>query len=295
MSLRQYQQMKEGRGFIAALDQSGGSTPKALDLYGISGDMYTNEEEMFDLIHDMRRRIITNPAFDSSKIIAAIIFEQTMERKIEGEYTPAYLWKKKGIVPILKVDQGLSEEKNGVQLMKPLDQLDALLDRAKKHRVWGTKMRSVIKKANRKGIQEIVDQQFDIGRRIFARGLFPILEPEVDIHAKDRKKIEKILKESILERLKSVPESQPLMFKLTLPIEPDFYREIIDHPSVLRVAALSGGYTREEANSQLAQNPGLIASFSRAFTEGLKKEQSEEEFTDILTESVNSIYEASIL
>jgi fructose-bisphosphate aldolase class I len=294
MSLRQYQQMKEGRGFVAALDQSGGSTPRALSLYGISEDKYASEEEMFDLVHEMRSRIITDKAFDSTKVLAAILFEQTMDRTIEGQLSADYLWRKKGIVPILKVDQGLEKEENGVQLMKPLDRLDALLERAKERHIWGTKMRSVIKKADKEGIRAIVKQQFDVGRKIQARGLVPILEPEVDIHAKDRKKIEEILREEILEELKSIPESQPLMFKLTLPVEPDYYREIIEHPSVLRVVALSGGFTREEANEQLVKNRGLIASFSRALTEGLAKDQTDEEFSRMLEESINSIYEASI-
>ncbi len=294
MSLKQYQQMKEGRGFIAALDQSGGSTPKALALYGIPEDSYSTEEEMFDLVHEMRSRIITNKAFNSSKILAAILFEQTMDRTIDGKPTADYLWEEKGIVPILKVDQGLDKEENGVQLMKPMDKLDSLIERAKARRIWGTKMRSVIKTANEEGIRAAVRQQFDIGRRILARGLVPILEPEVDIHAKDRGAIEEILREAILEELKSVPESQPLMFKLTIPEEPDFYKEIIEHPSVLRVVALSGGFSREEANEKLAQNPGLIASFSRALTKGLRRDQTDEEFSELLEKSIDSVYEASI-
>lgn len=295
MNLKQYQCMKEGKGFIAALDQSGGSTPRALALYGIPEDSYEGEEAMFELVHQMRSRIITDQNFTSEKILAAILFEQTMESEIDGKLTADYLWEEKGIVPLLKVDSGLDKEENGVQLMKPIDGLGELLDRALERNIFGTKMRSVIKEANEEGIRQIVAQQFDIGRRILAKGLVPILEPEVDIHAKERAKIEAMLKEEILEGLKNIPPSQPVMFKLTIPVEPDFYKELIEHPSVLRVVALSGGFSREKANELLAVNPGLIASFSRALSEGLSAEQSDEEFSQLLGSSVDAIYEASII
>ncbi|HLT89422.1 MAG TPA: fructose bisphosphate aldolase [Woeseiaceae bacterium] len=294
MNREQLEKIRLGDGFIAALDQSGGSTPKALKLYGIGEDQYSNEEEMFDRIHEMRTRIITSPAFDGDRIIGAILFENTMDREIEGRGTGDYLWSVKRIVPFIKVDKGLAPEADGVQLMKPIPDLDALLARAREKGMFGTKMRSVIKRANEKGIRAIVDQQFEIGRKILEAGLVPILEPEVDIHAPDKAEAEALLKKYLLEGLESIPEGQQVMFKLTLPEQDDFYRELVEHPRVLKVVALSGGYTREEANARLARNPGVVASFSRAFTEGLSVHQSDEEFNKALDESIQSIYEASI-
>ena len=294
MNREQLEKIRLGDGFIAALDQSGGSTPKALKLYGIGEDQYSNEEEMFDRIHEMRTRIITSPAFDGDRIIGAILFENTMDREIEGRGTGDYLWSVKRIVPFIKVDKGLAPEADGVQLMKPIPDLDALLARAREKGMFGTKMRSVIKRANEKGIRAIVDQQFEIGRKILEAGLVPILEPEVYIHAPDKAEAEALLKKYLLEGLESIPEGQQVMFKLTLPEQDDFYRELVEHPRVLKVVALSGGYTREEANARLARNPGVVASFSRAFTEGLSVHQSDEEFNKALDESIQSIYEASI-
>ena len=294
MNREQLEKIRLGDGFIAALDQSGGSTPKALKLYGIGEDQYSNEEEMFDRIHEMRTRIITSPAFDGDRIIGAILFENTMDRETEGRGTGDYLWSVKRIVPFIKVDKGLAPEADGVQLMKPIPDLDALLARAREKGMFGTKMRSVIKRANEKGIRAIVDQQFEIGRKILEAGLVPILEPEVDIHAPDKAEAEALLKKYLLEGLESIPEGQQVMFKLTLPEQDDFYRELVEHPRVLKVVALSGGYTREEANARLARNPGVVASFSRAFTEGLSVHQSDEEFNKALDESIQSIYEASI-
>lgn len=287
------ERMCNGLGFIAALDQSGGSTPKALKLYGIEEDEYHNEEEMFDRIHEMRMRIITSPSFTNEHILAAILFEKTMDCQICGEYSADYLWNQKQILAILKVDKGLMELKNGVQLMKPMTDLDSLLLRAKDRNVFGTKMRSVIKEANAEGIEAIVAQQFEIGIHIAKAGLIPILEPEIDIHAPEKKACEDLLLKSIKQHLHELDENMKIMFKLTIPDIPNFYTEIINDAHVLRVVALSGGYTRDEANTKLAQNTGLIASFSRALTEGLNAQQSDSEFDEMLKKSIQSIYEAS--
>jgi fructose-bisphosphate aldolase, class I len=290
----QFDKIRQGDGFIAALDQSGGSTPKALKLYGVGEDRYSNEQEMYDRIHEMRTRIITSPAFDGDRIIGAILFENTMDREIEGSGSAEYLWSVKRVVPFLKVDKGLENESDGVQLMKPIPDLDRLLERAKGKGVFGTKMRSVIKRANDAGIQAIVDQQYEIGRRIVAAGLVPILEPEVDIKAPDKAEAEALLEEKLRAGLTSISEDRPIMFKLTLPDEDDFYRRLVDDPRVLKVVALSGGYSREEANARLARNPGVVASFSRALTEGLNAGQSDEQFNQALDRAIDSIYEASV-
>ncbi len=290
----QRDRMQHGQGFVAALDQSGGSTPKALALYGISQDQYAGEEAMFDLVHQMRTRIITSPSFSSKHILAAILFEQTMDREIEGKPTAQYLWEEKGIVPILKVDQGLAEESNGVQCMRPIHGLAQLLDRANEKGIFGTKMRSVIHAPNQQGIQELVDQQFRIAEEILAKGLVPIIEPEVSIQKPDREKSEQILLDCLLAALDKLPEGQEVMLKLSIPVQADFYRPLIQHPRVLRCLALSGGYSREEANRELQKNPGLIASFSRALAEGLSAQQSDEAFNETLAWSIQSIYEASI-
>lgn len=286
--------IKNGKGFIAALDQSGGSTPKALKLYGVPEDAYSTEEEMFGLIHEMRTRVITAPAFSSDSILGAILFEQTMDRKVEDHYTADYLWEKKGVVPFLKIDKGLGEEVDGVQMMKLISNLDETLQRANERNIFGTKMRSVIKVANPEGIKKVVAQQFKVGKQILAAGLMPIIEPEVDIHSKDKEKSEVLLKEEILNQLNALSENQNVMLKLTIPTVDNFYKELIDHPRVLRVVALSGGYARKEANVKLAANQGLIASFSRALSEGLYADQSEEEFNTRLKDSIKGIYEASI-
>lgn len=286
--------MHTGKGFIAALDQSGGSTPKALRLYGIAEDAYHSDEEMFDLVHEMRTRIMTCPSFTSEHILAAILFENTMDRKVEGEFTADYLWRQKGILPILKVDKGLAPLENGVQLMKPIPQLDELLARAKERNIFGTKMRSVIKECNKEGIAAIVDQQFEIGKKICAAGFVPILEPEVDIHAVDKAECEAVLKVELKKHLATLNDDEIIMFKLTIPSVDGFYSDIMKDPHVLRVVALSGGYTRDEANELLARNPGLIASFSRALSQGLNVSQSDEEFDALLKSSIQSIYEASI-
>lgn len=279
--------------FIAALDQSGGSTPKALGLYGISADAWSNDDEMFAIVHEMRTRIITSPSFDGSRILAAILFENTMDRDIEGQPTADYLWDVKGVVPILKVDKGLAEEADGVQLMKPMPELDALLAKASRKHIFGTKMRSVIKQANASGIQAIVKQQFEVGRQIIAAGLVPIIEPEIDIHCPDKAEAEALLKAAILGELDALASDQLVMLKLTLPEQGGFYTECIEHPNVLKVVALSGGYTREEANNRLRQNPRMVASFSRALAEGLNAQQSDAEFNAMLDESIQSIHEAS--
>lgn len=294
MNMLQLERMKNDNGFIAALDQSGGSTPKALAIYGIPKESYTDETEMFELVHEMRSRIMKSPAFTKERILAAILFEKTMESKVDGKYSTDYLWETKGIIPILKVDKGLLDLENGVQLMKPISDLKALLERAKKRHIFGTKMRSVIKEANLTGIKAIVDQQFELGKVIAATGLVPILEPEVDIHTPNKSEAEAILKQEILEHLKTLDENVKLVFKLTLPEVDNFYAEITEDAKVLRVVALSGGYSREAANEKLAKNPKLIASFSRALTEGLNANQSDEEFNTVLDESIQSIYEASI-
>lgn len=290
----QLNRMRNDKGFIAALDQSGGSTPKALALYGIRKESYHDDEEMFNLVHDMRTRIIKSPAFTSTHILAAILFENTMDRMIDGKYTADYLWEEKGILPILKVDKGLADLENGVQLMKPIANLDDLLERGKQRHIFGTKMRSVIKAANRKGIADIVAQQFDIGKKIMEKGFVPILEPEVDITIFDKDAAEVMLKEEILQQLKGLKDCDKLMFKLTIPSIDGFYSELMSDPHVIRVVALSGGYSRDEANDKLSRNPGLIASFSRALSQGLTYQQSEEEFNKMLKESIVSIYNASI-
>ena len=290
---QQLQQMKTHPGFIAALDQSGGSTPKALHLYGINEGAWSNEDEMFALVHQMRARIMTSPGFTGDRIIGAILFENTMDREIEGRPTADYLWNVKRVVPFLKVDKGLAPEKDGVQLMKPISGLAALLEKANAKRMFGTKMRSVIKEANGDGIKNVVSQQFDVARQILAAGLVPIVEPEVDIHCRDKAKAEAFLKEAILKKLNDLPASQLVMLKLTLPEQDDFYVDCIRHPHVLRVVALSGGYTREQANDRLRRNHGLVASFSRALVEGLSAQQSDAEFNAMLDKSIQSIFDAS--
>jgi fructose-bisphosphate aldolase class I len=286
--------MRSGNGFIAALDQSGGSTPKALKLYGISEDAYRNEDEMFDLIHQMRTRIITSPSFNGDRVLGAILFEQTMDRTIEGMGTADYLWNVKSIVPFLKIDKGLADEADGVQLMKPIPGLGELLARAWDKNVFGTKERSVIKLANEKGIEAIVAQQFDVARQVRDAGLMPIIEPEVDINSPEKQQAEVLLKDGLKRHLGTLPDDQQVMFKLTLPSEDGFYTDLVQHPKVLRVVALSGGYSREEAVARLARNPGVIASFSRALTEGLTAQMSDAEFDEVLDAAIKSIYEASI-
>ena len=295
MNKEQFDIMKNRKGFIAALDQSGGSTPKALALYGISEDSYNGEEEMFTLVHEMRSRIVTSPAFSSEHILGAILFEQTMDRKIDDLYTADYLWEKKRIVPFLKVDKGLDAEADGVQLMKPNPNLDTLLAHANERHIFGTKMRSVIKSANREGIKKVVAQQFEVGKQIIAAGLIPIIEPEVDIHSADKAESETILKEELVLELDTLNPNQFVMLKLSIPSVDDFYKELIAHPQVVRVVALSGGYSREEANEKLTHNPGLIASFSRALSEGLSAGLTEDEFRNTLAESIQSIYDASLV
>lgn len=294
MMNEQLVRMHTGKGFIAALDQSGGSTPKALKLYGIDESQYHNDDEMFDLVHEMRTRIMTSPAFTSEHILAAILFENTMDRKVEGEYTADYLWLKKGILPILKVDQGLSELAHGVQLMKPIPDLDDLLKRAKERHIFGTKMRSVIKQADEEGIKAIVDQQFEVGLRIYTAGFVPILEPEVDIFSADKEKSEAILKREIKRHLALLEDDVRVMFKLSIPSVDGFYSDLMEDQHVVRVVALSGGYSRDEANERLSRNPGLIASFSRALSQGLNVNQTPAEFDQLLKISIDSIYKASI-
>jgi fructose-bisphosphate aldolase class I len=286
--------MSDGMGFIAALDQSGGSTPKALKLYGLDDTAYSNDVEMFDRIHEMRTRIITSPSFNGDRIVGAILFEMTMDRQVAGKGTAEFLWEDKNVVPFLKVDKGLADEANGVQMMKPMPGLDELLDRATAHGVFGTKMRSVIKTADRRGIDAIVDQQFEVGRQILAAGLVPIIEPEVDIHSPSKADAEALLKASLLEQADALTDGQNVMFKLTLPEIDDFYLDLIEHPHVVRVVALSGGYSRQEADARLTRQHGMIASFSRALTEGLSAQQSEAEFDATLDTTIQSIYDASI-
>jgi fructose-bisphosphate aldolase, class I len=290
---QQQQKMKTHPGFIAALDQSGGSTPNALRLYGIKEGAWSNEDEMFAIVHQMRTRIMTSPSFTGERIIAAILFENTMDREIERRPTADYLWNTKHIVPFLKVDKGLAAEKDGVQLLKPMPELAALLDKAKAKGIFGTKMRSVIKQANAVGIKDIVSQQFEVAGQIIAAGLVPIIEPEVDIHCPEKAKAEELLKAAILEELNELPAGQLVMLKLTLPEQDDFYADCIRHPNVLRVVALSGGYAREEANDRLRRNHGIVASFSRALVEGLTAQQSDAEFNALLDGSIQSIFEAS--
>ena len=290
----QLDRMHSGKGFIAALDQSGGSTPKALSQYGVEESSFSNDEEMYTLVHEMRTRIIKSPAFDSQYILGAILFENTMDRKIDGQWTADYLWEKKNIVPFLKVDKGLADLVNGVQLMKPITGLDELLTRAVERNVFGTKMRSVIKEANAKGISEVVAQQFKVGLQIFQKGLIPIIEPEVDIYSPDKEKSEEILKEEIKKQLSLLDNDVKVMLKLSIPTVTNFYSELMSDPHVVRVVALSGGYGQDEANLKLSQNHGLIASFSRALSEGLSAGQSEEEFDAKIGQTIKEIYAASI-
>jgi fructose-bisphosphate aldolase, class I len=290
---QQQQQMKTHRGFIAALDQSGGSTPGALRLYGVKDGAWSNEDEMFGIVHQMRTRIMTSPSFTGERIIAAILFENTMERDVEGRPTAHYLWNVKQVVPFLKVDKGIEAEKNGVQLLKPMSALSALLDKAKGMGIFGTKMRSFIKQANGAGIKDIVSQQFEVAGQILAAGLLPIIEPEVDIHCPERGRAEEFLKAAILKELDELPAGQLVMLKLTLPERDDFYADCVTHPRVLRVVALSGGFTRAEANDRLRRNHGVVASFSRALAEGLSAQQSDAEFNAELDRSIQSIFEAS--
>ena len=290
---QQLEKMKSHPGFIAALDQSGGSTPKALALYGIKEGAWSNEDEMFAIVHEMRTRMITSHAFNGKRIIGAILFENTMDREINGQPAANYLWNVKGVVPFLKVDKGLDAEKEGVQLMKPMPALAALLEKAKSKRIFGTKMRSVIKQANAAGIKDIVNQQFELAAQIIAAGLMPIVEPEVDIHCPEKAKAEGLLKAAILEKLNQLPQGQLVMLKLTLPELDNFYADFAKHPKVLRVVALSGGYSRDEANKRLRRNHGVVASFSRALAEGLSAQQSAPEFNATLDKSIQSIFDAS--
>ncbi|HEY2414938.1 MAG TPA: fructose bisphosphate aldolase [Pirellulaceae bacterium] len=290
---QQLQKMKSSPGFIAALDQSGGSTPHALKDYGIKEDAWSTEDEMFALVHQMRTRIITSPAFTGERIIGAILFENTMDRDIQGEPTADYLWSVKKVVPFLKVDQGLAAEKDGVQLMKPIPQLAGLLEKAISKRIFGTKMRSFIKQANPAGIKQIVNQQFELAAQISTAGLVPIIEPEVDIHCPEKAKAEALLKAEIVKQLDQLPAGQLVMLKLTLPEQDDFYSDCVKNPNVIRVVALSGGYTQKEANDRLRRNHGVVASFSRALVEGLSAQQSDAEFNAVLDRSIQSIFEAS--
>ncbi|XOV89145.1 MAG: fructose bisphosphate aldolase [Pseudomonadota bacterium] len=290
----QREKMASAPGFIAALDQSGGSTPKALALYGIKDGSWQTEEEMYALVHAMRTRIVTSPAFNGNRILAAILFENTMDRQIEGVSSASYLWQKKNVVPLLKVDKGLSDEADGVQTMKPMPDLPALLTRASAQGIFGTKMRSVIKQASASGIQAVVAQQFEVGNQIIDAGLVPIIEPEVDIHCPDKQGAEQLLLDAILASLDTLSGERQVMLKLTLPETDDFYKPAIDHPQVLRVVALSGGYPRAEANDRLSRQHGMVASFSRALTEGLSAQQSDDEFNTMLDAAIQSIYDASV-
>lgn len=293
MNENHFNRMKNDDGFVAALDQSGGSTPKALAAYGIQEDAYSNEDEMFDLVHELRTRIVTSPAFSSDKILGAILFEQTMDRKVEGKYTGDYL-ADKGIVPFLKVDKGLAEKENGVQMMKPMPELDELLRRANERNMFGTKMRSVIHEPNEEGIKAVVDQQFEVAKQIIDAGLVPIVEPEVDINSSDKEKCEEILNQEILKHVNELSEDENIMLKLTIPTKVNLYKELIEHPRVVRFVALSGGYSREEANEKLKENDGMLASFSRALVSELNVDQTDEEFNKTLQEAVDSIYDASV-
>ena len=285
--------LKTQTGFIAALDQSGGSTPKALRLYGIEESAYSSDEEMFNLVHEMRTRIITSTPFSGERVLGAILFENTLDREIESMSSAHFLWQKKRVIPFLKVDKGLAEESNGVQVMKPMPALDALLAKAVAQDVFGTKMRSVVKLANHQGIKDVVAQQFEVGKQILAAGLVPIIEPEVDIHSPQKAEAEALLKLEILTQLNLLNEGQEVMLKLTIPNEANFYKELVDHPRVLKVVALSGGYSRDDANAKLAENQGMIASFSRALTEGVSAQQSTEEFEATLDSAIEAIYQAS--
>lgn len=294
MNQEQATRMTEAKGFIAALDQSGGSTPKALRAYGIQDDAYSSDAEMFDLVHAMRSRLITSPSFTSEKVLAAILFEMTMDREIEGIPTAQYLWEKKGIVPLLKIDKGLADEENDVQVMKPMPELDKLLDRGVEKGIFGTKERSVINAANAEGIHAVVDQQFEIGKQVLAKGMVPILEPEVTISIDDKKEAEELLKAALLKGLDDIPEGQQVMIKVSIPTVDNFYEDLINHPKVMRVVALSGGYERDDANERLSRNKGLIASFSRALLEGLTADQSQKEFDNTLATTIDGIYKASV-
>ncbi len=294
MNQEQFDKVKSRRGFIAALDQSGGSTPKALRAYGVEESEYSGDAEMFDRIHQMRTRIMTSPAFTGERVLGAILFEDTMDRQVEGQDTADYLWSQKQVVPFLKVDKGLDDEVDAVQVMKPIPGLDELLARARAKNVFGTKMRSVIKEANANGVDAILEQQFEVGRTIVDAGLVPILEPEIDIHSSTKADAEALLRDGTLARLDKLGAEEIVMLKLTLPEQDGFYQSLVDHPNVLAVVALSGGYSRDEANARLARNPGVIASFSRALTEGLTAQQSDDEFDAVLDQTIQSIYEASI-
>jgi fructose-bisphosphate aldolase class I len=294
LNTEQLKKIEAGDGFIAALDQSGGSTPKALKLYGIEESAYSTESEMFDRMHEMRSRIITSPAFTGDRILGAILFEMTMDRTIEGKGSAEYLWQDKGVVPFVKVDKGLAAEADGAQVMKPMPDLDALVARAKTHDVFGTKMRSVIKLANTAGVTAVVSQQFAVGRQILGAGLVPIIEPEIDIHSPEKAAAEALLKAALVEELDRLAADQLVMLKLTPPEEDDFYLDLVKHPNVLQVVALSGGYSRDEANARLSRNHGVVASFSRALTSGLSAQQTQAEFDAVLDASIESIYRASI-
>ncbi|EHT8077468.1 fructose bisphosphate aldolase [Staphylococcus pseudintermedius] len=293
MNQEQFDKIKNGNGFIAALDQSGGSTPKALRGYGVSEDQYTNDDEMFNLVHDMRTRIVTSPSFTADKVLGAILFEQTMDREVEGKHTGEYL-ADKGIVPFLKVDKGLEDKENGVQLMKPIPELDSLLDRANEHKIFGTKMRSNILEFNKEGIDAVVEQQFGIARQIISKGLVPIIEPEVNIDAEQKAEIEAYLAESIQKQLDKLGSEDYVMLKITIPTQKNQYQSLINHPNVVRVVALSGGYSLEKANEFLKTNHGLIASFSRALINDLRVSQSDEEFDRLLGQTIDAIYDASV-
>ncbi|ASK60720.1 fructose bisphosphate aldolase [Virgibacillus phasianinus] len=293
MNNSQFDKIKNGKGFIAALDQSGGSTPKALAEYGVPESAYSNEEEMFDQVHQMRTRIIKSPAFNADQILGVILFEQTMDREIDGKYTADYL-ADNGIVPFLKVDKGLADQENGVQLMKPIHDLDETLSRANERKIFGTKMRSVIHEPSESGIKAVVEQQFEVGKRIIAAGLVPIIEPEVNIHSENKEKSEEILRDEIAKNLDKLAEDENVMLKLSIPTKANMYKELIDHPRVVRVVALSGGYSRDEANEKLKENDGLIASFSRALAADLYADQSAEEFDAALKNAVDTIYDASV-
>jgi fructose-bisphosphate aldolase class I len=290
---QQLEKMKTQPGFVAALDQSGGSTPKALAAYGINEEAWSSEEEMFAVVHQMRARIITSPSFTGERILGAILFENTMDRAIEGRPTADYLWNVKRVVPFLKVDKGLAEEKNGAHLMKPMPQLSTLLNKARGKGIFGTKMRSVIKQANPAGVKDVVNQQFEVAAQILSAGLVPIVEPEVDIHCPDKAKAEELLKTVLIEKLNNLPAGQAVLLKLTLPERDDFYTDCVKHPKVVRVLALSGGYSLDEANARLRRNHGVVASFSRALVEGLSAQQSDAEFNSLLDATIQSIFEAS--
>ncbi|MGB5756451.1 MAG: fructose bisphosphate aldolase [Acidimicrobiales bacterium] len=293
MNAQQLEKVRTADGFVAALDQSGGSTPKALGLYGIDESSYSNDDEMFDLMHRMRARIITSPAFNGDRILGAILFEMTMDRQIEGRDTADYLWQEKSVVPFLKVDKGLADEADGAQVMKPMPELGSLLDRANEKGVFGTKMRSVIKLANEAGVNAVVDQQFEVGHQILDAGLVPIIEPEIDINSPQKAEAEELLRAAITAHADRLNDDQHVMLKLTLPETDNFYADLVKHPRVLRVVALSGGYSRTEANARLSRNNGVIASFSRALTEGLDVNQSDDEFNAMLGDTIQSIFEAS--